>query len=155
MEMQTDFRKGHRKASTAAERLDRMSIPEPMSGCVLWLGSVDGSGYGHLRTGDGSRRVRHAHKVAWELVRGPVPPGLVIDHKCRVRSCINPEHMRAVTFSENVLCGDGPTARNARRTHCLNGHPFDVVRPSGVRACKRCHNARTAKAYAKSRMRGI
>lgn len=80
--------------SALAARLERLSSPEPMSGCVLWLGGVNGPGYGMLKI-DGVGRM--AHRVAYEVARGPIPPGLVLDHRCRVRSCIRVEHLEPVT----------------------------------------------------------
>jgi hypothetical protein len=120
-----------------AERLDRLSMPEPMSGCTLWIGGDNGLGYGVVWHRGGMRR---AHRVAWELANGPVPDGLVLDHKCRVRCCINVDHLRAITFRENVLCGEGVSAREARRTACPRGHAYDIVKRDGRRACRTCKN---------------
>jgi hypothetical protein len=80
-----------------------------------------------------------------ELFVGPIPEGLVIDHLCRNRGCINPTHMEPVTNAENVLRGEGPTAVNARKTHCKRGHPFDDVNTyvyAKGRACRMCHQLR-------------
>ena len=82
-----------------AERLERLSMPEPMSGCTLWMGGDNGLGYGLVWHDGGMKR---AHRVAWELERGPVPNGLVLDHICRVRSCINPDHLFIGTARDNV-----------------------------------------------------
>lgn len=121
-----------------AERLERLSMPEPMSGCTLWMGGDNGLGYGLVWHDGGMKR---AHRVAWELERGPVPNGLVLDHICRVRSCINPDHLRAITFRENVLCGEGPSAQQARRMTCPRGHAYDIKTKGGRRACRTCKNA--------------
>ena len=94
--------------------------PEPNSGCWLWSGSVTKNGYG--RFGISRRDVRWAHRVAYEHWHGPIPDGLQIDHLCRVRSCVNPEHLEAVTCRTNLLRGIGFTGRQARQTHCLRGH---------------------------------
>ena len=70
------------------------------------------------------RKLVLAHRFAYELLRGPIPEGMTIDHLCRTRSCVNPEHFEVVTRGENVLRGVGPPAMNARKTHCAKGHPL-------------------------------
>lgn len=131
-----------------AERLERLSMPEPMSGCTLWMGGDNGLGYGLVWHDGGMKR---AHRVAWELERGPVPNGLVLDHICRVRSCINPDHLRAITFRENVLCGEGVSAREARRTACPRGHAYDIVKRDGRRGCRTCKNLLRRKSFREGR----
>ncbi len=90
--------------------------------CWLWKGSRTSHGYGSFSI---SAHTRTAHRLSWEYINGPIPDGLVIDHLCRVRHCVNPAHMELVSNGENVLRGEGPTARHARLTHCKHGHPFD------------------------------
>lgn len=110
-------------------------------GCMAWLGPVDAQGYG-----------RHgkewAHRFVYEMTVGPIPSGLQLDHLCRNRRCVNPDHLEPVTSRENTLRGDGPTAQNARKSHCHRGHPFSgdnlFVRSDGTRRCRACHNLRTA-----------
>jgi hypothetical protein len=85
-----------------SERMDDLTIPEPNSGCLLWLGALNDSGYGRIKH---RRRFRRAHIVAWEQTNGPVPSGLVLDHKCRVRCCVNPIHLEPVTQAENLRRG--------------------------------------------------
>ena len=92
-------------------------IPEPMSGCWLWIGSWNAYGYGIIRR-------QQAHRIAYEAVRGPIPAGLVIDHLCRTRSCVNPAHMEIVTRGENVRRGMNPRAVAARTNTCFKGHPL-------------------------------
>ncbi len=91
--------------------------------CWLFTGPV-GDGYGRIWV-NGQRK--YAHVAAYEQIHGHVPEGLVIDHLCRNRSCVNPAHLEPVTNRENVLRGNGITAVNARKTHCVHGHPFDDV----------------------------
>lgn len=119
------------------------------NGCWLWLGFTDAGGYGRLSVGskrDGTNGTASAHRAAWELVNGPVPIGLVLDHLCRNRACINPSHLEPVTQRENTLRGEGNAAKNARKTHCKNGHPFEgdnlYVSPRGKRTCLTCWRAR-------------
>lgn len=97
-------------------------VEEADSGCWEWLGFIDTRhGYGiHPVNGV---RVR-AHRIAVTLVRGPVPLNLTVDHLCRNRRCVNPDHLEVVPNKENILRGDSPTAINARKTHCKHGHEF-------------------------------
>jgi hypothetical protein len=111
--------------------------------CWLWTSRVGGRGYGDFDVnGDGVA----AHRVAYELVKGPIPEGLVIDHLCRNKLCVNPDHLEAVTHRGNVLRGEGITARQARQTHCKRGHPLsgdNIYVYSGMRKCKTCTLERT------------
>lgn len=135
-------------SGTALSRLLlERSIPEPNSGCVIWLGQTR-DGYGRLKIGG---RFFPVHRLAFELAHGPIPLGLFPDHVCRVRSCINAGHLELVTFRENILRGDGITARCARKTHCLRGHslgaencyPTDPSR----RVCRQCARKRAAERH--------
>lgn len=81
------------------EKLDFLSMPEPMSGCVLWIAGLDAYGYGHFHwRGDEFK----AHRVNWELEKGPIPIGLYVLHKCDVRSCININHLFLGTHDDNM-----------------------------------------------------
>lgn len=128
-----------------AERLLAMAgdwwMPEPNTGCWLWFRATTAKGYGSLK--ENGRDV-HAHRVAYEAFRGPIPPGLQIDHLCRVRCCVNPDHLEAVTQRENLLRGVGRCAINARKEHCKRGHPLSgdnlIVYPNGYRNCRECRN---------------
>ncbi len=111
--------------------------------CWLWTGGTSrGSGepYGSFHP---SRSVLvRAHVFAYEMLVGPVPLGLVLDHLCRVRMCCNPAHLEPVTPQVNVLRGIGPTAINAAKTHCDHGHEFTPENTgevtAGGRYCKAC-----------------
>lgn len=119
--------------------------PEPNAGCWLWLKATSG-GYARFRQG---KKDLLMHRRAYELSKGPIPPGLQIDHLCRQRSCVNPQHLRVVTPRENTLAGFGPTAMHARATHCPQGHeytPENVRMSRGRRHCKACGRVR-AKMY--------
>lgn len=111
--------------------------------CWLWTAQVIPEGYGRFWL-DG--RQHNAHRVAWELEHGPIPDGLVVDHLCRVRNCVRPDHLRVCTTSENVLEGVTTTAAlNLAKTHCPQGHPYAgtnlIVKKSGWRACRTCRIA--------------
>lgn len=124
--------------------------------CWPWTGYIRPSGYAAFTyPPDG----QHAYVYAYELHYGPVPDGHTVDHLCHTtdctvpssecphRACCNPAHLTATTSRENVLRGNGPTAENARKTHCKNGHPFDEANTSycknGSRRCKTCHRQET------------
>lgn len=111
------------------------------AGCWIWTGSTRKAGYGQIWTSvaDGPRRLLSTHRAMYELTRGPIPDGMDLDHLCRVPLCMNPDHLEPVTRAENVLRGEGPTAQNARRTHCNEGHELVLVNPTtGQRGCPPC-----------------
>ena len=134
-------------------------------GCWLWTGSIDkkgrATGYGRFQMA--TRRSILAHCAAYLLFKGPIPTGRVIDHKCQTRACVNPKHLKAVTQRVNVLRGTGPSAANAKKTHCPEGHPYD--RTNTVwdgskygRKCRICQNEqsklRNRRYRAEARKRG-
>lgn len=110
---------------------------EPNTGCHFWMGSVNDKGYGYIRV---SGRLLRVHRVAYEAFVGPIPDGLQIDHLCRQRSCVNPEHLEAVTRSENVLRGlSGYAIRNKCKSgkHEITETSF-YTSPCGNRQCRQC-----------------
>lgn len=111
---------------------------EPNSGCWLWLGTTAGAGYGvfHLRR-DGKRFSKYAHRLSYEMNVGPIPEGLEIDHKCRVRTCLNPHHLEAVTHRENMLRGETIVALCSQKTHCVHGHEFTPENTAYTKSRKR------------------
>ena len=121
------------------------SVDQVPGACWEWRGLTT-NGYGRFpaRTGASKACIHRAHRVAWELMRGPIGAGLQLDHVCRNRRCVNPDHLEVVTNAVNVLRGVGPSAINARRTHCSNGHAFSVentrIGPrNGRRICRACN----------------
>lgn len=129
--------------STPEERF--WSKVEKTPTCWLWHGATDTKGYGHVwvgRRGEDTWRQVRAHRLAYELKVGPIPEGMTLDHLCRNRICVNPEHLEPVTLRENILRGDSIAARHALMTHCPQGHAYDLFntyfRPSGARACRLC-----------------
>lgn len=117
------------------------------NGCWIWQGEITANGYGRFSVG--SRNLL-AHRWAYEQARGPIGDGLTIDHLCRVKSCVNPDHLEPVTIRDNILrCPDAPAAINAAKTECIHGHAFDsantYVHPrTGVRQCRACKRERAA-----------
>lgn len=129
-------------------------IPEPNSGCWLWLGTQNGNGYGQFWTGE---RLEMAHRWSYEHHIGPVPDGLVLDHLCRVRSCVNPDHLEPVTHRENVLRGAGLPAQNVVKTHCPRGHPYsgtNLLSKERHRFCRICNQQKCREWRAKNGARG-
>lgn len=131
------------------DALHARAIPEPNSGCLLWLGAVNQFGYGRTLF-QGSRTV--AHRASYILACGPVPDGLELDHLCRVRSCINPLHLEPVTKLENGrrgVAGEKSGAQQRSKTHCPQGHPYAganlFIRARGHRECRVCMAARQKK----------
>lgn len=144
------FRKGRFVSSqTLEERLAEKYIPEPNTGCFLWLGMLHKQGYGVIKIG---KKNRLAHVVAYELEFGPVPLGFELDHViCSNPPCINPLHMKVATHRENVLRGRSPSAINARKTICRRGHlkiPENVYpRNGGCRHCVKHRNQERVKCH--------
>ena len=91
------------------DRFDQSYVPSE-SGCLEWSGSTTHNGYGQFYDGTGMVR---AHRFAWERTNGPIPEGLVVDHLCHIRKCVNPAHMRLLTAAENQQNRKGVQARNA------------------------------------------
>lgn len=112
------------------------------TGCWLWRGARS-NGYGRLKV---AGRTCFAHRLAYIRLVGAVPPGLQIDHLCRVRECVNPAHLEAVTARTNILRGESPVAKNARKRLCPRGHELAGVNLAIYldrqgrqrRTCRRC-----------------
>lgn len=142
------------------ERYARLAFPEPNTGCFIWMGALNWNGYGKMRVGyasEGTHGMQYAHIVAYEHFVGPVPKGLVLDHKCRMRCCVNPDHLEPVTHIENVRRGtisESNKARGLARTNCKRGHPLSGPNLNlyrGVRLCRICRAMNAKKQKEKNR----
>lgn len=103
-------------------RLVWRSDLEGPNGCWIWLGSRDRAGYGRILVKEHEKYAnRHAHRIAYQEFVGSVPEGLELDHLCRVRACVNPDHLEPVTRRENLR--RSPLTPGSR-THCPQGHPY-------------------------------
>ncbi len=122
----------------------RFSVQD--DGCWVWKNNIKSNGYGSIWM-DG--RSRGVHRVAYEIAVGPIPTGLQIDHLCRVRACMNPSHLEAVTSKENIRRGN--TAQWQRdKTHCPSGHPYsgdNLYVHGGKRYCRSCSRASSRRYY--------
>lgn len=113
--------------SAAETQRQRLELRLKRDGdCLVWTGYITSRGYGRVSS-------KLAHRVYYELVRGPIPDGLTIDHLCRNKACCNPDHLEPVTSLENV--------RRARKSHCTHGHPLsgdNIIERYGYRECLAC-----------------
>jgi len=141
------FNKRDTPRTPLVERLLRR-VEIASTGCWEWTGRIHPStGYGYL---DILQVPRRAHRLMYEELVGPIPNGLDLDHLCRVRCCVNPDHLEPVTRGENTrrgLAGAQTAKRMAAISHCPQGHPYDEtntyvgVQKSGHvnRRCRACH----------------
>ena len=124
------------------DRLYASFSPEPNTGCWLWVASLDRDGYGAAKHQQKSVK---AHRLVYEVFKGPIPEGKTLDHLCRVRCCVNPDHLEPVTGPENTKRG-----ARASSTHCKRGHPLfgDNLMIAGrvrERVCRTCRRMAWAK----------
>lgn len=135
-----DFRSTSKLSLTPEERFWQKVEVDSSTGCWNWIGSLS-SGYGQFR-GHGTSAC--AHRFSFEMHKGPIPDGYVIDHECCNRKCVNPDHLRAVTPGRNctLTAERGRSSRwRATQTHCKRGHELagENVLVNGVgRACREC-----------------
>jgi hypothetical protein len=129
--------------TTSERELERLiaKIRVADSGCWIWQGHIRPTGYGSFnRKSDGTWRSQQAHRAAYEMLRGPIPDGLTLDHLCSVRACVNPEHLDPCTLGENSRRA---ATWSGNRTHCPKGHPYEgdnliIGRPSDKPNQRRC-----------------
>lgn len=134
-------------AAALARFVAKYQVDEP-TGCWLWQGSLDGSGYGMFYLA--GRTVR-AHRASYEHHLGPIPDERQLDHLCRTRGCVRPDHLEPVTPAENTDRGNGRRGR-PRVEKCRNGHaytPENTLVSGGKRSCRICKRAAFQRWHAK------
>jgi len=100
-------------------------VEKTQDGCWNWIGAIVPGGYGKFSVEKNKiRKCFNAHRWSYEYFKEPIPAGLTLDHLCRNRRCVNPDHLEPVSIRENLLRGNGVSGVNARKTHCPKGHPL-------------------------------
>lgn len=127
------------------DRLVARTEIDNTTGCWIWTGFTNEKGYGRMWVAGKLQRV---HRLSWLEHGHQIGQGERLDHLCRNRACWNPAHLEPVTNRENILRGEGPTAANARKTHCAHGHALvegNIRQRGGDRAhhreCLTCRRA--------------
>lgn len=130
---------GDRWNTTLKMRFHEKVVIDHTTGCWLWTAAQDGHGYGQISV---NGRPDKAHRLAYRIYMGEIPVGLCIDHLCRTRLCVNPEHLEPVTLAENTLRQQAAAGHyNALKSHCRNGHLLsgdNLRKNSKSRLCRTC-----------------
>ena len=119
--------------------------------CWRWTAALDTYGYGSFWL---APSMRLAHRVAWEMLVGPIPEGLTLDHLCRNRACVNPDHLEPVPHGENVRRSPAAhiTRLRPREPFFPCGHPRSGENLLGCRKCRICNKVRCREAYQRRRL---
>lgn len=139
----TPLRFKRRRLTPPIIEYDEVECPRPdLEGpCHVYRGTKSSGGYGHVSIN--GKKVT-THKYVWNANNGPVTPGKMLDHMCRVKSCCSIKHLREVTPKVNVT----ENIVRVRKTHCPNGHEYSVentrIGKSGSRFCRKCSAVRCA-----------
>lgn len=127
-------------------------LPEPNTGCWLWIGSRQNKGYGVFWLASAQKQVL-AHRLFYLQAGCLIPSGCELHHLCETPVCVNPDHLEPVTHRENLRRGSGWSGKNAQKSHCLKGHPYSVENTYSApsrpvnRHCKECNRIRAATHY--------
>jgi HNH endonuclease len=130
---------------------EKVQMPSLPDGCMEWMAHRSVYGYGRFKFNGVQVG---AHRLSWIITNGPIPKNMQIDHLCRNRGCVRPDHLDLVTQKENVLRSEAPSAKQAKQTHCKRGHELSgdniyqgKYERTGIRDCISCQRLR----YRKSR----
>lgn len=135
-----DATPARRRYSSPAESLAARSVRD--GDCLRWTGFRQPGGYGQMKAGGAAPEL--VHRVAYRLAHGSIPDGYQIDHLCRVRDCVNPDHLEAVTQQENLSRKSPPEP--AARTHCGRGHELTPENTYQWRTQRHCRTCKREKA---------
>lgn len=142
-----------RMTAATSEEIARFNTKWVADGdCHIWQGNKDRDGYGYLTFRRSSRR---AHRVALFIAGREIPEGYVVNHVCRNRDCVNPQHLNTVTPSENAVRDSGSIGYvNSQKSHCKNGHAYDRFY-GRQRYCSICEAEKSKRLRAKWKAEGI
>ena len=138
-------------ASIYFERIMARSVKQ--GECLVWTGSTQPTGYGQAWNGN---RPEQTHRIVYRHVHGEIPSGLEIDHICKNRTCVNPDHLRAVTHRENMMNSDTVMRENADKVFCKRGHELSGsnlrIDRKGGRICRKCIALHASNARARRKL---
>ena len=149
----------YKKGTTFLDRFKKNYIPEPNSGCWIWIGATAHKGYGTIRSDIKPFKPMGAHRASWILHNGPIGDGLHVLHKCDIAACVNPKHLFLGTHKENMKDMILKNRGRGSIEYCKRGHEFNIhnthiyKRLDGIsqRICRKCENIRCAKKRAARR----